>query len=130
MASSSSAISQGIWVGVEAQYVPDHSRPKQNHYFFIYHVTIRNQGRAAARLMTRHWIITDAHGQEEHVRGPGVVGETPHLRPGEAFEYTSACPLPTPVGAMRGSYQMVREDGEMFDAEVAPFTLAVPGVLN
>ncbi len=130
MASSSSVITEGVLVEVLAEYVPDHSSPEQNNYFFIYHVLITNQGDEPAKLITRHWVITNAHGEEEHVRGPGVVGETPRLEPGQSFRYTSACPLETPVGAMRGTYHMVRDDGRMFDAEVGVFTLAVPHTLN
>jgi len=130
VAYSSDQITQGIRVQVRSEYVPDHSDPTSELYFFIYHVSIRNEGDRAAKLLTRHWIITNAHGDEEHVRGPGVVGEQPHLEPGQEFRYTSACPLPTPVGSMRGTYQMIRDDGELFDAEVGVFTLALPHALN
>lgn len=130
MASSSSVTTEGIRVEVKAEYVPDHSNPEEDSYFFIYNVLIVNEGELPAKLITRHWIITDAYGQEEHIRGPGVVGETPRLEPGQGFRYTSACPLGTPVGAMRGTYQMVRDDGYMFDAQVGVFTLATPHTLN
>jgi ApaG protein len=99
-------------------------------YFFAYRITITNVGDAPARLMSRHWIITDGSGRVEHVKGPGVVGEQPRLEPGAGFQYTSFCPLPTPVGTMEGSYQMVRDDGREFDAQIAPFTLAAPNALN
>jgi ApaG protein len=121
---------RGITVEVETEFVEGRSNPDEGYYFFAYHVTIANIGKETAQLISRHWVITDGDGKVEHVRGPGVVGAQPRLRPGESFEYTSACPLPTPVGTMHGTYQMVTEDGEAFDAEIAPFTLAVPGSLN
>lgn len=126
----SSARTQGICVEVESEYVPERSSPDHNAYFFIYHITIRNEGELPAQLITRHWIITDGEGRVEQVRGPGVVGYTPNLMPGQEFSYTSACPLSTPVGAMQGTYQMVRPDGDQFDALIAPFTLAAPMALN
>lgn len=126
----SCAITQGLRVEVVSEYVPGRSDPGAGDYFFAYQVTISNEGEAPAKLLTRHWTITDADGNEQHIRGPGVVGESPRLMPGERFRYTSACPLPSPVGAMRGSYQMVRDDGRLFDAEIAPFTLAVPYAIN
>lgn len=128
--STSRAITQGILVSVRAEYVPDHSKPHEDLYFFVYHVTISNEGEEPAKLLTRHWIITDANGEEQHVRGPGVIGEQPYLKPGDIFRYTSACPLATPVGSMRGSYQMVRPSGQLFDALVDVFTLATPHALN
>jgi ApaG protein len=115
---------------VEADYVADQSSAENDRYVFAYTVTIRNEGSAAAKLMTRHWIITDADGNENHVRGEGVVGEQPHLRPGEGFRYTSGAVIETPVGSMHGSYQMVDEAGQAFEAPIAPFTLAAPGKLN
>ena len=130
MATTSSAITQGIKVSVASQFVPERSDPRRQTYFFIYHITITNEGEAPAQLVSRHWIITNADGDEEHVRGPGVVGETPYLEPGTGFQYTSACPLPSPIGSMRGTFQMRRDDGTHFDAEVAIFTLAAPHVLN
>jgi ApaG protein len=93
-------------------------------------VTIENHGEESVKLLSRHWIITDGMGKEQEVKGPGVVGKQPHLRPGEAFEYTSACPLPTQIGSMHGSYRMMTDKGETFEARIAPFTLAIPGVLN
>lgn len=124
------SVTNSVRVSVEAIYVPDQSAPDQNHYFFAYRVTITNEGDEPVRLMSRHWIITDGKGHVEEVRGPGVVGQRPIIAPGESFEYTSACPLHTPVGTMQGTYQMVSDDGERFDAEVAPFTLAHPNALN
>jgi ApaG protein len=126
----SQAVTQGIRVTVKARYLEEHSAPRQHRYVFAYTVTISNEGSAPAQLLSRHWIITDATGREEHVQGDGVVGQQPLIAPGEAHQYSSFCPLTTPLGAMRGSYRMVRPDGRAFDAEVAPFTLAVPHTLN
>jgi len=126
----SCAVTEGIRVEVRPFYVPERSSPEQRHYFFAYQVTIQNEGDAPARLVSRHWIIKDAHGRTEHVRGPGVVGETPRLEPGQGFEYTSFCPLPTESGSMQGTFQMVRDDGSEFDARVAVFTLMADNLLN
>ena len=126
----SDTATRGIRVKVRSTYVPERSVPQQKHYFFSYHIRISNEGRETAQLLSRHWIITDADGDVQEVRGPGVVGETPVLAPGQAFEYTSFCPLPTPVGTMQGTYSMVTADGETFDAAIAPFTLAMPYALN
>ena len=126
----STAVTEGIRVTVKSAFRPDRSTPGQGRYLFTYTVRIANQGSAAAQLISRHWIITDANGGVEEVRGEGVVGQQPRLAPGERFEYTSFCVLRTPFGSMRGSYRMEREDGAGFDAEIAPFTLAVPGSLN
>ncbi|MEZ4445191.1 MAG: Co2+/Mg2+ efflux protein ApaG [Polyangiaceae bacterium] len=126
----SEATTQGIRVVVKPQYLANESRPVDNTYVFAYEVTIANVGDRRAKLLSRHWIITNGHGEEEHVRGPGVVGEHPDLGPGEAFRYRSYCPLSTPEGAMRGSYRMVRPDGSEFDAEVAEFAFSAPRVLN
>ena len=120
----------GIRVQVVSQYIPQRSLPNDEQYFFAYHVRILNEGAAPAQLISRHWIITDGTGKQEQVRGPGVIGEQPRLEPGESFEYTSACPLRTPVGTMQGAYRMVRDDGVEFDAEIAPFTLAMPSALH
>ncbi len=120
----STATTRGIKVDVESEYVEERSDPEQNKYFFVYHIRISNEGDETAQLMSRHWIITNAEGHSEEVRGPGVVGEQPTLAPGEFFEYSSFCPLNTPFGVMRGTFQMVTEDEVEFDAEVAPFTLA------
>ena len=122
----STAITQGIRVTVQATYLPRQSAPAERRYVFAYTVTIRNEGTAPARLVTRHWIITDGHGSVEEVQGPGVVGETPRLLPGQSFEYTSGCVLQTPRGSMHGTYQMVRDSHEEFDAEIAPFELVSP----
>jgi ApaG protein len=126
----STAVTQGIRVSVESQYVPEQSLPRKNHYVFAYRVTIANEGAETVQLRTRHWVITDGEGDTQEVRGDGVVGEQPILRPGEKFEYTSGCVLSTPRGSMHGSYQMHREGGEWFDAEIAPFPLALPYSLN
>ena len=111
-------------------YVPERSRPEESYYFFAYTIRISNEGREPAQLLTRHWIISGPDGPVGEVRGDGVVGEQPNLRPGESFEYTSFCPLQTPLGSMQGTYQMVRPSGDRFDAEIAAFTLAVPTQLN
>lgn len=117
-------------VTVESAYIPDQSDEEQNRYVFSYTVTIINTGSVPAQLISRHWIITDASNSLQEVRGLGVVGEQPLLKPGEQFEYTSGTVLATPVGTMRGSYHMTAEDGEQFDAEIPPFTLAMPRVLH
>lgn len=119
-----------IKIEVESTYLEEQSLPEENRYVFAYTVTIRNVGSSAAKLVTRHWIITDADGKEQEVRGEGVVGEQPHLQPGEGFQYTSGTMIETPVGSMRGSYQMVGDDGEEFDAEIPVFTLSVPRMLH
>ena len=119
-----------ISIDVATQYIEDQSDPREKRYVFSYTITIRNEGPVAARLLTRHWIITDANGRVQEVRGDGVVGEQPHLKPGQGFRYSSGAVLETPVGAMQGSYQMLADDGEHFDAPIAPFRLAIPGVLH
>jgi ApaG protein len=119
-----------IVVDVATTYVEDQSDPRERRFVFAYTITIRNEGDVAARLMTRHWIITDANGKVQEVRGEGVVGEQPHLKPGQGFRYSSGAVLETPVGVMQGSYQMVADDGERFDAPIAPFSLAMPGVVH
>jgi ApaG protein len=123
---SSEATTRGVRVAVRSEYAPDRSRPSRKEWFFIYTVTISNEGAEPVQLVTRHWLITDDTGRTEEVRGPGVVGKQPTLKPGESFEYTSGCPLPTPSGTMEGTYQMVSESGETFDATIAPFTLSGP----
>jgi ApaG protein len=128
--SVSEATTRGIHVRAEARYAPEQSAPSQQHWFFLYTVAIVNRGADTVQLLSRHWIITDANGHVEEVRGPGVVGERPVLRPGESFEYTSACPLPTPFGTMHGTYQMTTSSGERFDATIATFTLAEPHAIN
>lgn len=123
---TSEAVTRGVRVRVESEYAPDQSQPARNKWFFLYTVTIDNEGTETVQLLTRHWIITDGTGHIEEVRGPGVVGKQPTLRPGESFQYTSGCPLNTPFGLMEGSYQMVTEAGERFDVKIAPFTLSEP----
>jgi len=126
----SSAITNGIRVTVSSSYVPAHSTPKAHRYVFAYTVRIANEGNETAQLKSRHWVISHGNGKVEQVRGPGVVGEQPTLRPGEHFEYTSGCVLETPRGSMEGTYQMVRSDGSQFDATIAPFELTLPYSLN
>ena len=126
----SDTTTRGIRVQVESFYDEDRSAPQENYYFFAYQVRISNVGEEPAQLVSRDWIITDATGSQQQVQGPGVVGEQPLLSPGESFEYTSFCPLSTPVGSMHGSYRMVLEDGEAFEAKIAPFSLAVPHSVN
>jgi len=126
----SNAVTDGIRVAVSTQYVPQQSLPQAKRYVFAYTVRIANEGGATAQLRTRHWIITDGNGKVEEVRGPGVVGQQPTLRPGEHFEYTSGCVLETPRGTMQGTYQMRRDDGSEFDAVIAPFDLMLPYSLN
>jgi ApaG protein len=123
---TSEALTRGIRVSVVCAYSPDRSRPREQHWFFLYTITIRNEGAETVQLLSRHWIITDATGKVDEVRGPGVVGEQPVLSPGEAFTYTSGCPLPTPFGIMQGTYQMTTRRGEPFDVAIAPFTLSEP----
>ncbi len=124
------ALTEGIRVTVSSRYIAEQSLPRARRYVWAYTVRIANEGHAPARLVTRHWVITDARGKVDEVRGPGVVGEQPLLEPGESFQYTSSCLLRTPRGTMHGSYQMVREDGQIFDAEIAPFSLSMPTDLN
>lgn len=119
-----------IEVRTTCTFIADQSNPENDHYVFAYTITIRNTGSIAAQLVSRHWIITDATEEVQEVRGLGVVGQQPLLQPGESFEYTSGCALPTPVGTMRGSYQMVTEDGTHFEADIPEFTLAIPRVLH
>jgi ApaG protein len=126
----SDTTTRGVRVVVRSAFVPERSSPRDNHYFFAYRVRISNEGDETVRLVSREWIISDAEGHVEQVSGPGVVGEQPTLEPGAHFEYTSFCPLPTAIGSMHGSYQMVAANGERFDAEIAPFSLAVPTALN
>jgi ApaG protein len=112
------------------QFIAEQSNPEDERYVFAYTINIRNIGELPAQLVARHWIITDANNEVQEVRGLGVVGNQPLLKPGESFEYTSGCALTTPVGTMKGSYQMVGEDGTRFDAEIPEFVLAVPRVLH
>jgi ApaG protein len=126
----SDTTTRGIRIQVESIYVEERSDPQESYYFFAYHVVISNAGKETAQLMSREWIITDSDGNVERVEGDGVVGEQPLLAPGQVFEYTSFCPLRTSMGSMQGSYLMRPAGSESFRAEIAPFTLAVPGVVN
>ena len=128
--SSVSATTRGILVKAEAFFVPERSQALKNQYFFAYRIEIENSGEEPARLLNRHWVITDGHGEIQEVRGAGVVGSQPLIAPGDKFAYTSACPLGTPVGTMEGSYEMELPDGKHFDAAIPAFTLAVPYSLN
>jgi ApaG protein len=119
-----------IRVQVVTDYVDEQSEPESGRYVFAYTITIVNTGDVPVRLISRHWIITDANGKVQEVTGDGVVGEQPHLNPGEEFRYSSGAVLETPVGAMQGMYRMEADNGVNFDAPIAPFTLAVPGVLH
>ena len=119
-----------IRVDVDTSYLADQSDPKDKRYVFSYTITIRNEGSVPARLLTRHWIITDSNGKVQEVRGEGVVCEQPYLKPGQGFRYSSGAVLETPVGAMQGSYQMVSDEGDHFDAPIAAFRLAMPGLLH
>ena len=126
----STAVTEGIRVEVQGTYQPERSEPGQRRWVFAYTVTIRNGGSVPAQLISRHWIITDSNGKVQEVKGLGVVGEQPLLAPGQVFQYTSSCVLKTSHGSMRGSYQLVRDDGRGFDAEIAQFPLVVPGLVN
>ena len=119
-----------IRIQVATSYVDEQSEPDQDRYVFAYTITISNDGDVPATLVSRHWIITDANGKVQEVSGDGVVGEQPHLEPGEEFRYSSGAILETPVGAMQGLYRMQADDGVSFDAPIPPFTLAVPGMLH
>ena len=123
---TSDTVTQGVRVQVMAQYSPEQSQPLQNQWFFLYAVQISNEGIETLQLISRHWIITDADHHVKEVRGLGVVGKQPVLDPGESFQYTSGCPLSTPFGSMRGTYQMLKPDGERFDVEIGPFALTEP----
>jgi ApaG protein len=123
---TSEATTRGIRVAVVAEFSPARSRVDEQQWFFLYTITITNTGAEAVQLLSRHWVITDANGQVEEVKGPGVVGEQPVLEPHESFTYTSGCPLGTAFGVMEGTYQMVTRGGEQFDARIAPFTLSEP----
>jgi ApaG protein len=127
---TSDTTTRGIRIEVQSTYMPERSAPKEAQYLFEYHVRISNVGSETAQLISREWIITNADGEVERVKGPGVIGEQPTLTPGSSFEYRSFCPLKTSVGSMHGSYQMVTAQGDRFDAIIAPFTLAVPNALN
>ena len=119
-----------IRVDVDTSYLAEQSDPKERRYVFAYTITLRNEGQVPAKLLSRHWIITDANGKVQEARGDGVVGEQPHLKPGQGFRYSSYAVIETPVGAMQGSYQMLADDGAKFDAPIAPFRLAMPALLH
>lgn len=123
---TSEANTNGIRIKVQCRFSPEHSQPTSGRWFFLYTIEIKNESDSPVQLVSRHWLIEDAESRVQEVKGPGVVGEQPRLAPGDAFEYTSGCPLKTPFGSMRGTYQMVRDDGSGFDAVVAPFTLSEP----
>src|SRR5207342_2877400 len=125
-----SMITHAIDIAVATRFLDDQSVPEDQRYVFSYTIRIHNRGEIPARLISRHWIITDANGKVQEVRGDGVVGEQPWLRPSEDFEYTSGAVLETALGTMHGSYQMVADDGTEFDAPIAPFTLSVPRTLH
>lgn len=126
----SNTLTNGVRIIVQPRYVPDQSEPAESQYLFAYHITIRNEGAETVQLLSRHWIITNGEGKIDEVRGPGVVGYQPTLKSGEEFQYTSGCPLGTPVGTMHGSFQMTTEAGAQFDAIIDAFRLAVPSALN
>lgn len=119
-----------IQVAARAFYLEQQSNPDQDRYVFAYTIVIQNQGTIPAKLLSRHWLITDANGKVEEVRGDGVVGEQPYLRPGEGFQYTSGAILETSVGSMTGSYRMLADDGMSFDADIPPFVLSIPRTLH
>ncbi len=123
-------VADRIRVDVETSYLAEQSDPREPRFVFSYTITIRNEGPHPARLLRRHWVITDANGKVQEVRGEGVVGEQPHLMPGQGFRYTSGAVLETPVGSMQGAYQMLADDGERFEAPVPAFTLAIPGTIH
>ena len=126
--STSEAVTEGIRVQVEARHAPEFSEPSR--WFFLYTIRISNEGTETVQLVSRHWIIRDGTGRIEEVRGPGVVGEQPVIAPGDSYEYTSGCPLPTPFGSMQGTYRLVTEGGVQFDATIAEFALREPGAIH
>ena len=127
---TSDATTRGVRIQVQSEYLPERSSPRNGSYLFQYHVRISNLGSEVVQLISREWIITNADGEVERVRGLGVVGEQPVMPPGGSFEYKSFSELKTAVGSMQGNYQMVTASGERFDATIAPFTLAMPNALN
>ncbi len=127
---SSTAVTRGVRVEVTTAYDPNRSFPEHNRWFYLYTVEISNEGSETVQLISRYWVITDATGHMEEVKGPGVVGESPVLEEGESFEYTSGCPLSTPYGTMHGTYQMVTATGHRFDARIAEFVLGDPQSLH
>jgi len=130
LAPMSEAVTDDIRVEVLSNYSAENSRPLEDHWVFQYTVRITNQGTETVQLVSRHWIITDGVGHTEEVKGPGVVGEQPVLEPGESYQYSSWCPLKTPTGRMRGTYQMERASGDQFDIEIAPFALKARYAVN
>ena len=127
---TSTAVTADVRVDVRARYSDEHSAPAASRWFFLYTIRITNEGDATVQLLNRHWTIVDGTGHTEEVHGPGVVGEQPLLEPGQAFEYTSGCPLPTPFGSMAGIFDMQRDDDTEFEAEVALFQLMQPGSIH
>jgi ApaG protein len=127
---SSEAVTEGIRVEVSPEFVPEQSSPAENKFVFAYKVVITNESTSKVKLLSRHWVIINADGDREDVEGPGVVGYTPELEPGESFEYTSFCPMNTSWGTMEGTYQMVKENGEPFDADIARFYLFDPALVQ
>jgi len=127
----SNTLTRGVRIIVKPEYLPDQSAPESSRWLFAYHVIVRNEGTQAVQLINRHWVITNGEGEVDEVRGAGVIGQQPELEPGAEFHYSSGCPLDTPVGTMHGEYEMrVVETGELFDAHITPFRLAVPSALN
>jgi len=126
----SETTTRGICIHVRPKFLESQSRAEADEFVFAYDIRISNRGEVGAKLESRHWVITNGDGKAQEVRGPGVVGQQPHLAPGESFEYTSFCPLDTPVGTMEGSFQMVDDAGHRFDAQIAPFRLSLPGTVN
>lgn len=124
------AITRGIRIQATPRFEPEQSDPERGVFVFSYKIDIFNEGRQTVQLKSRHWMITDANGKTEEVQGPGVVGQQPIIEPGQHYTYTSFCPLPTPVGSMRGTYQMATNEGEPFDALIPTFTLALPNALQ
>jgi ApaG protein len=127
---TSEAVTDGVRVTVRARYSPEHSDPGRSQWFFLYTIRITNEGTDTVQLTDRHWYIVDGSGRAEEVQGPGVVGHQPVLEPGQAFEYTSGCPLTTPFGSMSGTYRMQRADGTAFEAEIALFELVQPASIH
>lgn len=119
-----------IAVTVKSEFLEDQSEPEDLKFMFSYTITISNQGNSPAKLLERHWVITDADGNVQEVHGTGVVGEQPHIQPGESFSYTSGAILPTPVGSMHGTYQMLADDGTAFEASISPFSLRIPDLVH
>jgi ApaG protein len=126
----SEVTTEGIRVSAVSRYLEARSEPRQSRFVFAYTIRIANEGQEAARLLSRHWIITSATGTTQEVKGPGVIGKQPYLQPGDGFEYDSFCPLDTEFGTMHGTYQMIRDDGRLFDVAIAPFVLARPHAVN